>query len=173
MNTTTFVGFAALAVVVAGGWWYYTTSQPMSPEPEQVFCTADAMECPDGSYVGRTGPNCEFVCPEEGVAELGGTVLGTVMLGPSCPVESYPPDPNCADKPYATSLVLTTLDGARVLKQFDSNTDGTFRVEVMPGTYAIRSAASANILPYCQVDNIVVPPNGFAEVVVSCDSGIR
>jgi hypothetical protein len=30
---------------------------------EQVFCTMDAMECPDGSYVGRTGPNCEFVCP--------------------------------------------------------------------------------------------------------------
>jgi len=29
---------------------------------EQVMCTMDAMECPDGSYVGRTGPNCEFVC---------------------------------------------------------------------------------------------------------------
>jgi hypothetical protein len=30
---------------------------------EEVFCTADAMMCPDGSYVGRSGPNCEFVCP--------------------------------------------------------------------------------------------------------------
>ena len=30
---------------------------------EQVMCTMDAMQCPDGSYVGRTGPNCEFVCP--------------------------------------------------------------------------------------------------------------
>ncbi|MEN9920891.1 MAG: hypothetical protein RL538_784 [Candidatus Parcubacteria bacterium] len=30
---------------------------------EGVFCTADAMQCPDGSYVGRTGPSCEFVCP--------------------------------------------------------------------------------------------------------------
>lgn len=28
-----------------------------------VACTMDAMMCPDGSYVGRTGPNCEFVCP--------------------------------------------------------------------------------------------------------------
>ena len=26
-------------------------------------CTADAMQCPDGTWVGRTGPNCEFVCP--------------------------------------------------------------------------------------------------------------
>jgi len=29
----------------------------------QTACTADAMACPDGSYVGRTGPNCQFVCP--------------------------------------------------------------------------------------------------------------
>lgn len=28
-----------------------------------IACTADAKQCPDGSYVGRTGPNCEFVCP--------------------------------------------------------------------------------------------------------------
>lgn len=25
-----------------------------------VSCTMDAKQCPDGSYVGRTGPNCEF-----------------------------------------------------------------------------------------------------------------
>lgn len=31
--------------------------------PVEVMCTADAMQCPDGSYVGRTGPNCAFECP--------------------------------------------------------------------------------------------------------------
>jgi hypothetical protein len=30
---------------------------------EPVACTMDAKQCPDGSYVGRSGPNCEFVCP--------------------------------------------------------------------------------------------------------------
>lgn len=30
---------------------------------EPVFCTMDAFQCPDGTWVGRTGPNCEFVCP--------------------------------------------------------------------------------------------------------------
>ncbi len=29
---------------------------------EPVACTMDAKQCPDGSYVGRTGPDCEFVC---------------------------------------------------------------------------------------------------------------
>ncbi len=31
---------------------------------EGVMCTMDAMQCPDGSYIGRTGPTCEFVCPK-------------------------------------------------------------------------------------------------------------
>ncbi len=30
-----------------------------------VQCTADALMCPDGSFVGRVGPNCEFAaCPK-------------------------------------------------------------------------------------------------------------
>ncbi len=40
---------------------------PDADNPEEtddfVACTMDAMQCPDGSYVGRTGPNCAFVCP--------------------------------------------------------------------------------------------------------------
>ena len=31
--------------------------------PINQGCTMEAMQCPDGSYVGRTGPDCEFVCP--------------------------------------------------------------------------------------------------------------
>jgi hypothetical protein len=33
------------------------------PADNQVMCTMDAMQCADGSWVGRSGPNCEFVCP--------------------------------------------------------------------------------------------------------------
>ncbi|MEK7463022.1 MAG: DUF5667 domain-containing protein [Patescibacteria group bacterium] len=33
---------------------------------EGVYCTQEAKLCSDGSYVGRTGPNCEFAkCPGE------------------------------------------------------------------------------------------------------------
>ena len=28
-----------------------------------VACTMDAMMCPDGSYVGRSAPDCKFICP--------------------------------------------------------------------------------------------------------------
>ena len=38
---------------------------------EQPACTMEAKLCPDGSSVGRTGPNCEFApCPGETVEWL-------------------------------------------------------------------------------------------------------
>jgi len=40
------------------------TPEPIATTTEPVACPADAMQCPDGLFVGRTGPNCEFVCPE-------------------------------------------------------------------------------------------------------------
>jgi len=37
---------------------------PTAPIGGGVACTMEAKQCPDGSYVGRTGPKCEFVaCP--------------------------------------------------------------------------------------------------------------
>lgn len=40
-------------------------SKPVeTPPPDnQILCTQDAKQCADGSWVGRSGPNCEFVCP--------------------------------------------------------------------------------------------------------------
>lgn len=33
-------------------------------EVSQKACSQEAKQCPDGSYVSRTGPNCEFApCP--------------------------------------------------------------------------------------------------------------
>lgn len=105
--------------------------------------------------------------------EFWGTILGTVVLGPNCPVQD-PTDSNCVDKPYQTRLALTTKDGSKVIKEFNSDANGKFSIEVQPGEYAIRSAAAADVLPYCQSDGVVVlEPNGYVEITVRCDTGIR
>lgn len=116
----------------------------------------------------------DFEGEEDSVAEVWSTLYGTVWLGPTCPVVMDPPDPQCADKPYATSLALTTSDGTRVIKTFSSDEEGRFNIEVPPGQYVIRSAADGNILPYCQSNGILdVPISNSIEVQVSCDTGIR
>lgn len=33
-----------------------------TPSPTSTVCIQDAKQCPDGSWVGRTGPGCTFVC---------------------------------------------------------------------------------------------------------------
>ncbi len=51
---------AIIAIVAVGFLWFLTKGE------EPVACTMDAKECPDGSYVGRVGPDCEFApCPGE------------------------------------------------------------------------------------------------------------
>jgi hypothetical protein len=41
-----------------------TFEVPIQFSGANVACTQEAKLCPDGSYVGRTGPNCEFApCP--------------------------------------------------------------------------------------------------------------
>lgn len=44
----------------ADGWCPTLSPSTLSPRA----CTEEAKLCPDGSYIGRTGPNCEFApCP--------------------------------------------------------------------------------------------------------------
>ncbi len=65
---------------------------------EQVMCTQEAMMCPDGSYVGRTGPKCEFTpCPEpvaactrEAKICADGSAVG--RQGPKCEFAPCPED---------------------------------------------------------------------------------
>lgn len=59
-----------IAIVVAMMAGYYTFMHyddllvMLGAERAPRACTMDAKLCPDGSAVGRTGPNCEFAeCP--------------------------------------------------------------------------------------------------------------
>ncbi len=48
-----------LAGIACAVWWRHAAQPPMTA------CTMEAKLCPDGSYVGRSGPDCAFAaCPE-------------------------------------------------------------------------------------------------------------
>jgi peptidoglycan hydrolase-like protein with peptidoglycan-binding domain len=49
-----------------------TTSTVRVGTDEPIVCTQEAKQCPDGSWVGRTGSNCEFAsCPGSGSTPEG------------------------------------------------------------------------------------------------------
>jgi hypothetical protein len=120
----------------------------------------------------KTPDGRNFVEQINGEQESG--IRGMVLLGPSCPVVSDPPAEECADKPYATTLEVTTSDQVLVIKEFHSEETGEFSVQVPPGEYAIRSAAAANTLPYCSSSGTIkVNASAYTETTVLCDTGIR
>jgi hypothetical protein len=49
-----------------------------------VACTMDAKQCPDGSYVGHSGPKCEFVCPVKpnNMIRVSQPIINTVVSSP-------------------------------------------------------------------------------------------
>jgi hypothetical protein len=65
-----------------------TTSLDEPMRNDYIACTMEAKQCPDGSFVGRTGPNCEFeecpstaeqICsPESRLAEMCAEIYAPV-----------------------------------------------------------------------------------------------
>jgi hypothetical protein len=78
-----------------------------------VACSQEALQCPDGSSVGRTGPNCEFAacpgpvgCTEEAKQCPDGSAVG--RTGPNC---EFAP---CPDAIACTADAKQCPDGSYV-----------------------------------------------------------
>jgi hypothetical protein len=183
-STKVIAAFLVLIVAIISIVFIATRSKPQTifpnPEPQPVACTEEAKQCPDGSYVGRTGPQCQFAaCPPTGSTILPppkpstSGIAGIVLLGPTCPVMRNPPDPQCADKPYQTTLAVKTADGIKTISTFASDTAGKFKVSLPSGAYMITSASS-NFYPRCSSNgSVVVGATGYTATTISCDTGIR
>lgn len=52
-----------------------TSSSSQDTVTSEVMCTMDARLCPDGSYVGRIGPTCEFAACPGGEANIPPEIL--------------------------------------------------------------------------------------------------
>jgi hypothetical protein len=68
--------FLILIVVLGFGGLVYRNVMER-PWNREIGCTLEAKLCPDGSSVGRTGPNCEFAaCP---IVPIEGTTTPPVI----------------------------------------------------------------------------------------------
>ena len=273
---TVLIGIVVLTIVAA--LWMIQVRVAKAPI-DGIACTQEAKLCPDGSAVGRTGPNCEFAeCPSTGGstdpattalaigarATIRGTdisvldlvedsrcpvdvqciqagtvrvrvsvdsyslpftltlgqpqavgdttitlvsvipeqkysqktvqpsdyrftftfvrkapiqsdtsgVRGMVLLGPTCPVERMPPDPACAEKPYATAIVVYRTGSKSPFVIGNSNTAGAFEFSLPPGSYTLAAKGDTMML-HCKETSVAVVSDEYTPVTISCDTGIR
>lgn len=77
------IGIIAIVTIVVGGSYYYAEMRWPSRAPEPIDCTLEAKICPDGSSVGRTGPNCTFAdCPPLALETGKVTASSTTTIAP-------------------------------------------------------------------------------------------
>lgn len=128
-----------------------------------VWMSMDRPELPTdtGSTSGGGG---------QGILPYQSGVEGLVLRGPICPVMKDPPDPNCADKPYATEIEV--LRGGTLFSRGTSGEDGKFKISLPPGEYVVR-ASGGRVFPRCSEEAANVGSSGYTSVSISCDTGIR
>lgn len=120
MNNRIFIIIFVVVVFIFGGVLYIYNPFPVeykNPKDEIVACPEDAKLCPDGSYVGRSGPNCIFLCPAE--ACEGGDPCpippGTIFEDGTLPENPAPSNPSGPESPVACTMdVKQCPDGSYV-----------------------------------------------------------
>ena len=102
-------------------------------------------------------------------AEGASGIFGQVLLGPISPVEHVG---QINERPYEASIQVLGADGHEAT-QFTSRADGTFRLELQPGTYRLRPVPGGPPLPRGEEQVVTVEVGGFARVLIHYDTGIR
>lgn len=74
-----------LALISGGAAYFALNQNAISPTPTPKACTQEAKLCPDGSAVGRIGPNCEFApCPA-----INPPLVTECLKDADCPSSKY------------------------------------------------------------------------------------
>ncbi len=150
--------YAALVVIVLFGIYMVLNSPGVdfsennSNAPTPVGCTMEAKMCPDGSYVGRTGPKCEFKkCPED---IHGGQLIGqaTIFSGLKITPIEIVEDSRC---PEGTQCIWA---GRVIIKtKFDFGDNKTMETDVEAGkpvdAFGFR-VTLYNVMPSKKIDSI-------------------
>jgi hypothetical protein len=108
-------------------------------------------------------------------AATGAGVRGRVTSSPTCPVERYPPDPQCAPRGVKAHISVRRASDRRLVRTLDTASDGRFTIRLRPGRYLLRaSPARGGALPRCPgASRVTVTSGRYTRVAIDCDSGIR
>ena len=112
-------------------------------------------------------------CASDLPVDRSATITGRLVAGPTCPVETDPPDPVCAPRPVPDKEVVATLsDGTEI--RTASREDGTFRLTLPPGPVIITfAAAEAPMLAPDQISATIDANQILSLGDLIYDTGIR
>ncbi len=106
-----------------------------------------------------------------GAGDRTSGIQGEVLIGPTCPVERV--GSPCAPAPFAAKI--SVLRGTDVVATYATTGDGRFRIPLAPGRYAVQEepVQPDGIAHQIPQQPVTVPSNGYVQVTIAFDSGLR
>jgi hypothetical protein len=129
---------------------------------------------PDGTVVAlsETGsPVPAGAWPEIDAGATG--IQGLAVAGPVCPVETVPPDPDCAARPVAGAMIVIRDAGGSEVARVEAGADGSFFVALAAGDYTVEPQAVEGLLGTAELQAVTVVDGSAAAVELEYDTGIR
>lgn len=96
---------------------------------------------------------------------------GSVVAGPTCPVERVPPDPRCAPRPVAGAVILVVDSEGNQIALATSDAQGGFELWLDTGTYTLIPQPVPGLLGTAPEQTITI--SRPTSVLFTYDTGIR
>jgi hypothetical protein len=130
---------------------------------------------PDGTAVlqsesGDPVPN--DVWPSPGGDGRTGVLL-TAIAGPTCPVETVPPEPECAPRPVPGAVVVVRDVAGDEVMQIALDAGGFAFVELPAGTYSLEGQAAPDLMGTPDAQSVTVSDGAAVPITLQYDTGIR
>ncbi len=114
---------------------------------------------------------------DSGTAQKG-ILTGNVSIGPLCPVERIPPDPQCqpTEETYkAWPIAVWTADKSKKVAQLEPDAAGTFRTLLAAGNYFvdIDKQQPIGIGGHNLPATVTIKAGGTTTLDINIDTGIR
>jgi hypothetical protein len=134
-------------------------------------CAPEQGDADRPDAVTEAEPQAEETPLESGMAS-GSGVEGVATIGPTCPKEEVGAE--CPTQPFQTELTIREAASGEVAATVNSGADGTFRVDLEPGSYVIEGPAPRlDMEPTARPIEFTVEPGTYVQVELRFDSGIR
>ena len=132
------IGIALVVLVGIGAFVYRSTlERPMAINPgNQQACTLEAKMCPDGSSVGRTGPNCEFAaCAFPNVEDASLGISFVVPAGYKANPTAIGADPSLRAVFDSATLPVGGIPHSLIIRQYPIPAGMTANEVILANTF--------------------------------------
>jgi len=115
-------------------------------------------------------------CDKQFTQEVG-FLEGEISIGPLCPVEKDPPDPDCLptyETYNAYPVTIWTSVGRRKITQVNPALDGSYKIELNPGHYLVVLETGQNRIGSSNLPaEVVIRSQAETILNIDIDTGIR